>query len=166
MTTEKQQRDFLLGAAADALPITFTDSSGTFSVFLSRLRFDSPHKREDRAEQRAELTLAEATGAPWSNTQAEFLRQCADDVPPLTYTDLAGRTYPVILARLNWQVPYKGPRGIEPVMQLRMVECVGPSGWISYAERAKIGVVATVTTGLGIVPNWTCFATACYAKAE
>lgn len=129
----KAQRDFLQSAAADALPITFTDSSGTFSVFLSRLRFDSPHKREDRAEQRAELTLAGATGAPWTNTQAEFLRQCADDIIPLTYTDPDGRIYPVILTRLNWQVPYKGPRGIEPVMQLRMVEARA-GHWVSYAE--------------------------------
>lgn len=161
----KKQREFLAGAATDALPLTFCDASGTFSVFLSRLRFDSPHKREARAEQRAELTLAGATGASWDNTQAEFLRACADDVIPLTYTDPGGRVYPVILARLNWQVPFKGPKGIEPVMQLRMVEAQA-GHWLSYAEAAKVGVAASVTVGLGIVPNWACYATACYARAE
>ena len=139
----KKQRDFLKQAATDALPLTFCDASGTFSVFLSRLRFDSPHKREDRAEQRAELALAGATGAPWTNTQAEFLRQCADDVIPLTYTDPGGRIYPVILTRLNWQVPFKGPRGIEPVMQLRMVEARA-GHWLSYAEAAAVADVATI----------------------
>ncbi len=130
----KSQRDFLKGAAADALPLTFVDASGTFSVFLSRLRFDSPN---DPAEQRAELTLAGATGAPWANTQAEFLRQCGDDVLPLTYIDPEGRVYPVIMTRLNWDVPFRGARGIEPVMQLRMVEARA-GYWVSYAEAAQV----------------------------
>ncbi len=148
----KSQRDFLKAAAADALPLTFCDASGTFSVLLSRLRFDSPHK-SDAHEELAELTLADAAGASWDSTQAEFLRQCADDVLPLAYTDPSGRIYPVILTRLNWDVPFKGTRGIEPVMQLRMVEARA-GHWLSYAEAIAVAdTSATIALSDPLSPN-------------
>lgn len=146
MTEEKQQRQFLKAVTSENEPVIFTDTAGTFTVFLSRLRFSSPHKHIRGPEEMAELTLAEASGGPWSGTQEEFLRQCAQDVDPLIYRGPDGKARPVILARVSWQVPHRGPRGAEPVVQLRMVETVGPSGWSPHAYRAKIAETLTALT--------------------
>lgn len=143
---EKHQRDFLKAVTSENEPVTFTDTSGTFSVFLSRLRFSSPHKQPRAAEEMAELTLAEASGGPWSGASAEFLRQCAQDTRPLIYRGPDGKARPVILARVSWQTPYRGSRGAEPVVQLRMVETVGPSGWLPHAKRAEIAETLTALT--------------------
>jgi len=137
MTTEKQQRDFLKQCTADGLPITFTDAAGTFTVFLSRLRFPAPDKREDRAEELAELVLAEASGGAWASEQAAFLRACGDDLTPLIYTHTDGKQRPVILTRISWATPYRGPAGDEPVVQLRLVESFA-GHWLVYAEKAAV----------------------------
>lgn len=143
---EKAQRDFLKAVTSDNEPVTFTDTSGTFTAFLSRLRFSSPHKHVRGPEEMAELTLAEATGGAWSGTQAEFLRQCAQDADPLIYRGSDGKARPVILARVSVQTPYRGSRGAEPVVQLRMIEVIGPSVWFPQAHRAKIAETLTALT--------------------
>ena len=137
MTTEKQQRDFLRQCAEDNLPVIFTDTSGTFTTFLARLRFSTPFKMEGRSEDEAELVLAEASGGVWSDTQATFLRACGDDLTPLIYTHTDGKQRPVILTRISWATPYRGPRGDEPVVQLRLVESFA-GHWLVYAERAVV----------------------------
>lgn len=145
--TEKQQRDFLKAVAGENEPSIFTDTSGTFTVFLSGLRFSSPHKHVRGAEEIAELTLAEASGGPWTGalagTQAEFLRQCAQDIEPLLYDAPDGRAWFVILTRMSWQTPYKGSKGAEPVVQLRMVDMWQVDEWTTYSE--AVGVAETLT---------------------
>lgn len=133
----KAQRDFLKQCTTDGLPITFTDTAGTFTVFLSRLRFSAPDKREGRAEELAELVLAEASGGAWTSEQAAFLRACGDDIKPLIYTHTDGKQHPVILTRISWATPYRGPAGDEPVVQVRLVESFA-GHWLVYAEKAAV----------------------------
>jgi len=142
----KAQRNFLTQAATDALPITFVDTTGTFSVYLARLRFETPRggRRTDRIEERAELILAEATGGVWSGAQAEFLRQCTSDVKPLKLDWTDGRRSLALMSRLAWQTPHKGPRGIEPVLQLTFVDAFGPRQWLSFPP-AGAQVAETLT---------------------
>ena len=137
MTTEKQQRDFLRQCAADSIPITYTDGAATLSVYAARLRFSSPCKRENVVEEMAELVLVEASGGLWSDAQADFLRACGDDTKPLLYTHTDGKQRPAILTRLSWATPHKGPRGDEPVVQLRLVESFA-GRWMVYTEQASI----------------------------
>lgn len=144
--TEKQQRDFLKAVAGEVEPATFADTSGTFMAFLARLRFSSPHKHVRGPEEIAELALAEASGGPWSGTQAEFLRQCAQDVNPLIYRGTDGKARPVLLARVSVQTPHRGPRGAESVVQIRMVDAVEASRWLPNAHRAKIAETLTALT--------------------
>ena len=152
MTTEKQQRDFLKQCTTDGLPVIFTDSSGTFTTFLSRLRFSAPDKREDRAEEMAELVLAEASGGAWDSEQAAFLRACGDDIEPLLYTQSDGKQRPVILTRISWATPYKGPAGDEPVVQLRLVESFA-GHWLVYAEKAAVADSASIVLSDALSPN-------------
>lgn len=54
--------------------------------------------------------------------QIDFLHLCTDDTEPLIYFDPGGRGHPVVLSRLAFETPYQGPAGIEPILQLTLVE--------------------------------------------
>ena len=148
----QKQRDFLKAAAEEATPITFVDASGTFSVYLSRLRFETPRggKLADRLEEEAVLTFAEATGGVWNEAQVEFLRQAANDIVPVKLDWTDGRSKLVLLTRIAWQTPYKGPRGIEPVLQLTLVDSFGPRQWLSFPpDGARIAETLTAISLYG-----------------
>ena len=141
----KSQRDFLDAVSDDNLPIIFTDGAITLSVYAPRIRFSTPYKRENVGEETAELTLAEASGGAWADSaQATFLRECGDDVKPLIYTHTDNKPRPVILTRISWATPYKGPSGDEPVLQLTLVDAfAGP--WLVFPPE-RMSIAETLTS--------------------
>jgi len=132
----KSQREFLRECAASGLPITFTDGAATHSVYLSRLRLSSPHKT-DAEEQEAELVLVEAEAEDWGTPtgwrdQLEFLNDAMNDALPAEYVDVQGNRRHGYITTLRMQVPFRGPKGLEPVVQFTFLELWRE--WIGLAQ--------------------------------
>ncbi|RLG36304.1 MAG: hypothetical protein DRN91_08270 [Candidatus Alkanophagales archaeon] len=126
MTTVKEQVDFLKACTEDNLPLIYTDGAATHVVYLARVRYESPHKGPGEGDI-AELTFMEAKPEDWGTPtgwreQAEFLHDVGEDIEPAFYYDQHGNKHWVYIERIATHIAHKGPRGREPIIQLRMIE--------------------------------------------
>jgi hypothetical protein len=125
MADAKAQRDFLLDCAISNVPMIYCDGAATHAVYLARVRLSTPHKGPEG--EVAELVFVEAQDEDWGavtgwREQLKFLNDAQNDVLPVMYCDTSGTWRRMALAKVTAQVPYRGPRGLEPVVQLSLVE--------------------------------------------
>jgi len=136
---EKTQRDFLRDAATSNLPIIYFDGAATHVVYLARVRFSSPHKPGEAVAQlvfieaqrrslagrygrsRYGHAIYKAQPTVWQE-QLHFLHEAEGDTEPILYHGPDGKWRRLYVTQLMAQSPHKGPAGLEPVVQLRMIE--------------------------------------------
>jgi len=149
MTTVKEQVDFLKACTEDNLPLIYTDGAATHVVYLARVRYESPHKGPGEGDI-AELTFMEAKPEDWGTStgwreQAEFLYNVGEDIEPAFYYDRYGNKHWVYIERIATHVAHKGPRGKEPIIQLRMIELWRPGLLDGGTDTCEVAEASTVT---------------------
>jgi hypothetical protein len=134
MVSAETQREFLKMALEDRLPVIYTDGAATHVCYLTQVRF-GPEFRGHPEGDTATLVLVEAQPTTWGGLaweeQLQFLREVGQETQPALYYDKYG-AHLVYVTQVSLSVPYRGARGEEPVVQLRMIELKGPALYPRY----------------------------------